>query len=110
MMMNCLRAIVVFAVILYASTVVALRPPAASAQSSTGIVNQLDRRIERIEGEKLGERMARLEAIVEAARATGETNYKLLLGVFGTVALVLMERLWAGGQSVRRKRAPLELE
>lgn len=78
---------------------------AQSSQQQQEAVRQLERRVNAIDAEKLGERMARIEAMLETAKTQGETTNKLLLGVFATLALMLAERAVRGGPSRRQSLA-----
>jgi hypothetical protein len=83
--------------------VAVLAPSATEAQTSEAM-RQMERRVDSMEGQKLGERLARLEALAEAAAQQAETTNKLLIGVFGTLALMLGERILRGGGTRLKQR------
>lgn len=88
---------------LTAYCLVVASPTHTQAEQSEA-VRQLERRVDSIDGQKLAERMARLETLMENAKTQGETTNKLLLGVFATLALMLAERAVRGGSSRTKRR------
>jgi hypothetical protein len=88
------------------TVLVALPRDRAIAQQSSEAIRQVERRLDQVEGQKLGERMARVEAVLEGVRESMDTTNKLLLGVCASLVIMVAERALRGGSGPRLVRPP----
>jgi hypothetical protein len=85
-----LRATLAAAIVLYFGAVLIY----STAHAQTGIevrIGELERRAAAVDSEHLGERMARVEAVLD-------TNNKLLLSVLAAIVVMLLERVHQFGK------------
>jgi hypothetical protein len=99
--MRRLYAVFAGAFALYVLVVAGAHAMRAQAQSSRE--SALERRVETVE--KWGERLARLETLVEGLKEQSETNNKLLLGACASLFGLIAERAVRGGASRMRRPA-----
>jgi hypothetical protein len=67
-----------------------------SAQAQSSEVREIARRIAVVEAQNTGERLAKLEVLMEGVRGQMDTTNKLLLGVLASLVLMLAERAVRG--------------
>lgn len=72
-----------------------LMPIYAQASATDVKISDLDRRVTAIDEQNFGERLTRLETQMVDNNRLGELNNKLIVGIFGGVLIMILERAFS---------------